>query len=224
MPIFLVLYDAIHQVSLQYLLLYHSVAVTLLHACDYLLYSKHTSYSFSLSLWMMQIGTYAGPNSAPLGSLGGKVGLEPGGGHRRLQVLLSGLEAANILLAIMASPGIDRRAVEDDAIEACVNLIKNHLQKHLMPALSNTGHLGMSLAAASKEEEDNDKEPMPRAKRVKTSPQRGAIAKGLKAVYSPLLSTVGTFETMTRRCWPGRRTTRRASMGAPPCATSPRRR
>ena len=163
---------------------------------------------------MMQIGKYAGPNSAPLGSLGGEVGLEPGGGHRRLQVLLSGLEAANILLAIMAGP----------AIEACVNLIKNHLQKHLMPALSNTGHLGMSLAAASKEEEDDDEEPMPRAKRVKTSPQRGAIAKGLQAVYSPLLSTVGTFETMTRRCWPGRRTTRRASMGASPCATSPRRR
>ncbi len=87
--------------------------------------------------------------------------------------------------------------MEDDAIEACVNLIKDHLQKHLMPALSNTGHLGMSLAVALKEEVDE--EPMPRAKRVKTSPQRGAVAKGLKAVYSPLLSTVGTFGTILER-------------------------
>ena len=51
---------------------------------------------------MNQAAKYAGPNSAPLGSLGG-ANLEPGGGHRRLQVLLCGLESANILLAIMAA-------------------------------------------------------------------------------------------------------------------------
>ena len=149
---------------------------------------------------MKQAAKYSGPNSAPLGSLGDN-SIEPGGGYRRLQVLLCGLESANILLAIMASPGIDRRAVEDDAIEACVNLIKNHLQKHLTPALSNTGHLGMPTAKAPDDANDEEDEPsLPKAKRAKTvPPNRGALAKSLKAIYTPILSTVGTFGTILER-------------------------
>jgi len=151
--------------------------------------------------WMMQAAKYAGPNSAPLGALG-ESNLEPGGGYRRLQVLLCGLESANILLAIMASPGIDRRAVEDDTIEACVNLIKNHIQKHVAPALSNTGHLGMrsTNAHVSSNNGEDEGSLSPKAKRTKTvSPNRGAVAKGLKAVYTPILSTVGTFGTILER-------------------------
>ena len=72
---------------------------------------------------MMQSAKYSGPNSAPLGSLG-DAKLEPGAGYRRLEILIGSLEAANILLGIMACCGIDRRAVEDDAVERCVNLIK----------------------------------------------------------------------------------------------------
>lgn len=151
---------------------------------------------------MNQAAKYAGPNSAPLGSLG-ETNLEPGGGYRRLQILLCGLESANILLAIMASPGIDRRAVEDDTIEACVNLIKNHIQKHLSPALSNTGHLGMPPASSNSikgDDDDDDGSLTPKAKRTKTvSPNKGAVAKSLKAVYTPILSTVGTFGTILER-------------------------
>ena len=72
---------------------------------------------------MTQTAKYAGPNSAPLGALG-DTKLEPGAGYRRLQVLHGSLEAANILLGIMSCRGIDRRAVEEDAVENCVNLIK----------------------------------------------------------------------------------------------------
>eukprot|EP00584_Thalassiosira_punctigera_P002031 CAMPEP_0172528242 /NCGR_PEP_ID=MMETSP1067-20121228/2692_1 /TAXON_ID=265564 ORGANISM="Thalassiosira punctigera, Strain Tpunct2005C2" /NCGR_SAMPLE_ID=MMETSP1067 /ASSEMBLY_ACC=CAM_ASM_000444 /LENGTH=1791 /DNA_ID=CAMNT_0013312123 /DNA_START=38 /DNA_END=5413 /DNA_ORIENTATION=+ len=165
----------------------------------------------TINQWMMQIAKYSGPNSAPLGSLGTDLPVEPGGGHRRLRVLLSGLEAANILLAIMASPGIDRRAVEDDTIEACVNLIKNHLQKHVSPALSNTGHLGMKVAATTPAKDDDNEEEdfTPKAKKAKTaktpktpktvSPNKGAVAKSLKAVYLPILATVGTFGTVVER-------------------------
>ena len=158
---------------------------------------------------MNQAAKYAGPNSAPLGALGDDTNLEPGGGYHRLQILLSGLECANILLAIMSSPGIDRRAVEDDTIEACVNLIKNHLQKNVTPALSNTGHLGMpspsSTAAGSSNNnsdsgEDGDDSVSPKRKRAKTvSPNRGTVAKSLKAVYTPILSTIGTFGTILER-------------------------
>ena len=144
----------------------------------------------------MQVAKYAGPNAAPLGSLGSECKLEPGGGHRRLQILLCGLEAANILLAIMASPGIDRRAVEDDTIEACVNIIKTHIQKHVLPALSNTGHLGMPTPSHNMDEEVAS----PKAKRAKTSsPNRNSVAKNLKSVYIPILSTVGTFGTILER-------------------------
>lgn len=156
---------------------------------------------------MTQAPRYAGPDSAPLGSLGGESNLEPGGGHRRLQVLLCGLESASILLAIMACPGVDRRAVEDDAIEACVSLIKSHLQKHVAPALSNTGHL-IAMPSSSTansggggdDDEEDFAEPGPKKKRAKTSsPTRGALAKSLRAVYGPVLSTVGTLGTILER-------------------------
>ena len=156
---------------------------------------------------MNQAAKYAGPNSAPLGSLGDS-NLEPGSGYRRLQMLLCGLESANILLAIMASPGIDRRAVEDDTIEACVNLIKNHIQKHVTPSLSNTGHLGMPSSSSSNggnnsdggEEGAAESSVSPKRKRSKAvSPNRGTVAKSLKAVYTPILSTIGTFGTILER-------------------------
>lgn len=135
--------------------------------------------------------------------------IEAGGGHRRLQVLLCGLLSANILLSIMSSSGIDRRAVEDDTIEACVNLIKNHIQKHLVPALSNTGHLGVLVASSTapndaeetshRDDEDSSSHP-PKAKRAKTvSANKGVVAKGLKAVYTPILSTTGSFGAILER-------------------------
>jgi len=150
--------------------------------------------------WMMQVAKYSGPNAAPLGSLGDSK-LEPGAGFNRLQVLLCGLEASNILLSIMASPGVDRRVVEDDTLEACVTLMKNHIQKHLIPALSNTGHVGVSMSTIS----DNgscggEAERTPKSKKSRSvSPNRGVVAKSLKAVYSPILSTVGQFGTMIER-------------------------
>mmetsp|Transcript_29228 Transcript_29228/g.60734 ORF Transcript_29228/g.60734 Transcript_29228/m.60734 type:complete len:1733 (-) Transcript_29228:882-6080(-) len=162
--------------------------------------------AISIHQWMMQVARYSGPNSAPLGSLGGAK-VEPGAGYRRLQILCSGLQSAYILFSIMASPGIDRRAVEDDTIEACVNLIKNHIQKHIIPSLSNTGHLGVaSSTSSSKPPQDQDDEylhpemmspmskktPMPR----RSTPNRNDVAKSLKAVYGPILSTIGLFGTI----------------------------
>ena len=153
---------------------------------------------FIIFQWMMQVAKYAGPNAAPLGSLGDSK-LEPGAGFGRLQILLCGLEAANILLAIMATPGIDRRVVEDDTLEACVTLIKNHIQKHLIPALSNTGHVGVSMSASNDGTEETEQQTPASKKSRSVSPNRGVVAKSLKAVYSPLLSTVGQFGTMIER-------------------------
>ena len=149
--------------------------------------------------WMMQVAKYSGPNAAPLGSLGDSK-LEPGAGFSRLQILLCGLEASNILLSIMAAPGIDRRVVEDDTLEACVTLIKNHIQKHLIPALSNTGHVGVSMATSGNGSGGEEADQISKSKKSRSvSPNRGVVAKSLKAVYSPIVSTVGQFGTMIER-------------------------
>jgi cohesin loading factor subunit SCC2 len=51
-----------------------------------------------------------------------------------------------ILLAIMTSPGIDRRVVKEDAIVACFILMRHNLAKNVLPAINNCGHIlaGMS--------------------------------------------------------------------------------
>lgn len=162
---------------------------------------------------MGQSAKFIGPNSAPLGSLGNEQNHEPGGGCRRLLVLRSGLEAANVLLDIMSCPGVDRRAVEDDSVEACVNLVRSHVSRHVIPALSNTGHLGAVATGGGGGGDANDAVAVadasssssatpPRAKKARTaSPHRGSsVAKSLcKLVYAPILSTVGTFGTTLER-------------------------
>jgi cohesin loading factor subunit SCC2 len=55
------------------------------------------------------------------------------------------LEAAAILLCIVASPGIDRRVVNEDAIAASIVLMKNNLTHNILPAINNTGHILASL-------------------------------------------------------------------------------
>ena len=51
-----------------------------------------------------------------------------------------------ILLSIMTSPGIDRRLVKEDAIVACLILMRHNLTKNILPAINNCGHIvaGMS--------------------------------------------------------------------------------
>ncbi len=155
---------------------------------------------------MTQVARYSGPNSAPLGSLGGAK-VEPGAGYRRLQILCSGLQSANILFSIMATPGIDRRAVEDDTIEACINLIKNHIQKHIIPSLSNTGHLGFAASTSSPNPPQDQffedwhpemSSPMAKKKLMpkRSTPNQNDVARSLKAVYVPILSTIGLFGTI----------------------------
>ncbi|KAL7555019.1 hypothetical protein ACHAWF_018600 [Thalassiosira exigua] len=171
--------------------------------------------SITVGQWMSKAARYSGPNSAPLGALTSSSHLsQPGGGRRRLEVLLCGLEAAGILLALMASPGVDRRAVEDDAIEACVDLIRNHLKRHVVPSLGNAGHL-LAAAAAGRgdEEEDVDMDDVdydadgttPKPKRPRASLGRSSasksssLAKALRTVYAPLLSTIGTLSSVLER-------------------------
>mmetsp|Transcript_16813 Transcript_16813/g.19377 ORF Transcript_16813/g.19377 Transcript_16813/m.19377 type:complete len:1762 (+) Transcript_16813:148-5433(+) len=69
-----------------------------------------------------------------------------GHGSELLATLSNGLEAARIILFIMTSPGIDRRVVKEDAIEASLVLMRHNIVKNILPAINDCGHIiaGMS--------------------------------------------------------------------------------
>jgi len=52
--------------------------------------------------------------------------------------LALGLEAAGILVRISLTPGIDRRVINEDALEGCISLMRHHLKNHLLPALNQS--------------------------------------------------------------------------------------
>lgn len=65
-------------------------------------------------------------------------------GRIRLVTLKAGLEAASIILHIINTPGIDRRVVNEDAIEGAIVLFRHNLSKNILPALNNVGHIDMN--------------------------------------------------------------------------------
>ena len=69
--------------------------------------------------------------------------------------LTLGLQAAGILMAIVTSPGIDPRVMNEDAIGASIVLLRHHLTQTVLPAVNDTGHL--YLTAVSKHNKKNNK-------------------------------------------------------------------
>lgn len=66
-----------------------------------------------------------------------------------MAVVRAGLEAAAISLWIAVCPDTDRRASNEDAVQAAISLMRLHLSRHLVPAWNQTGHLATSNAAAN---------------------------------------------------------------------------
>jgi len=54
--------------------------------------------------------------------------------------LKHGLQAATILLSIMNTPHIDRRIMNEETIDAAVSLLRLHILRNVIPALSHSGH------------------------------------------------------------------------------------
>ena len=78
-----------------------------------------------------------------------------GPGVLRYFVLRNGLEAASIILSIMTSHGVDQRLINEDCIESCVALLRKHLARNIVPALSNTSSMSerdtaVAITASSK--------------------------------------------------------------------------
>ena len=114
-----------------------------------------------------------------------------GPGMKRLVVLQNGLEAASILLSIMAAPNVDRRVISEDCIETCIALTRQCLNKNIIPAITNTGHF--LLAGASEE-------PTPKKqKKIKPETKQQRLMNSLKQVYTYILAFSDLFLGMVER-------------------------
>jgi len=142
----------------------------------------------------------------------------PGSGHHRLEIIKRGLEAASVLLAVVTSRGIDQRAVSEDAIESCASLLRQHLIRNVIPAISHTGHLvtasSVSVATGSadshitprkgkrakNEESAAASSSSKKGRKISSQGNKaGQLANDLKKVYKPICTTVGLLSVLMER-------------------------
>ena len=107
-------------------------------------------------------------------------------GSVRIMIVKNGLEAASILLSIMMSPGVDGRVINEDSIESCMVLLRQHLCKNVTPALTNTGHMqSISISAVDK------LTPTPKKRHRESGASRELeLQKELKKVYKHIIATI----------------------------------
>jgi cohesin loading factor subunit SCC2 len=103
-----------------------------------------------------------------------------------------GLEAASVVVFMAASQGVDRRATNEDAIEAAISLMRSHLQKNIIPALCQTHHSLESDKTTTSESSPSKR------RRVATSGQAN-ISKSLKPVYALILPTISAQILLVER-------------------------
>ena len=83
----------------------------------------------------------------------------------------------------------------------------SHISRHIIPSLSNTGHLGVSVPGSSVNDSEEDEQATvdpvsPKKKKRRTSslsPTRNDICKSMKCIYTPILSSIGLFGTILER-------------------------
>mmetsp|Transcript_4615 Transcript_4615/g.10933 ORF Transcript_4615/g.10933 Transcript_4615/m.10933 type:complete len:1809 (+) Transcript_4615:256-5682(+) len=114
-------------------------------------------------------------------------------GKESIATLQQGLEAASILLYVMASPGMDRRVVNEDAIASTISLLRQHLSKNILPAINQVGHLVAAMDANSSKKTTTT--PNPKKRRRSSGAHSagggggGAGAKDMKKIYPLILKT-----------------------------------
>ncbi|KAI2491980.1 HEAT repeat associated with sister chromatid cohesion [Fragilaria crotonensis] len=119
-----------------------------------------------------------------------------GPGVLRYLILRNGLESANILLAIMSTPDMDRRLVSEDCIESCILLLRYHLTKNVTPMLTNTGHLPM-LEHSKHSTSNETTTPTPKKRRRSSGAAvNQGILKELKEVYKLITSIPCLFNSL----------------------------
>jgi cohesin loading factor subunit SCC2 len=118
-------------------------------------------------------------------------------GSDQIAALRAGLEAASIILWIAVSPSVDRRATNEDAIEASITLMRLHLSKSLVPAWNQTGHLLAVKTATLDGAKASNTSPSKKRRLNSGGTANGSggggtsvsVAKDLKKVYKHILPT-----------------------------------
>jgi len=101
--------------------------------------------------------------------------------------------------------------VNEDAIESIIALMRNHIGRNVIPALSGTGHLA-SYSTNKKDQQPvpplnkkqqhktGQSEPVSKAKQSKANKNtQQALIKDLKKIYKPITSTVGLLTNLIER-------------------------
>lgn len=96
----------------------------------------------------------------------------------------------------MTSPGVDRRVISEDSIESCLSLLRQHLFKNVIPALTSTGHLYSSSGSAGEKLTPTTK------KRLRESGSANSfeLQKELKKVYKHCIATIPQLLLLLERC------------------------
>jgi cohesin loading factor subunit SCC2 len=93
----------------------------------------------------------------------------------------------------MTSLGIDRRVINEDAMEATITLLRHNMAENILPALSNTGHIVVSRKNGG----DGGLSASGKKRRQSSTVADGggggeaALIKQMKATYPSVLKTVG---------------------------------
>ncbi len=127
-----------------------------------------------------------------------------------LTTLRHGLQASTILLSIMISPSIDRRLVNEDAIDVIIQCMRSHIARNVIPALSNTGHTAPYAPKQNSSSTTTSSTTLPLAKKAKrnksssstnkvTKASQQQLIKFLKTVYKPITTTVGLLANLMER-------------------------
>jgi len=146
-------------------------------------------------------------------------------GMQHFIILRQGIQAATILLSIMITQGIDRRVVNEDAIESIISLMRNHLGKNVIPALSSIGHTASyspntstntkNTSRMDKSDCNTGQPPRKKQKTKKATTEtepvvamgknkvnkstQQALIKFLKKIYKTITSTVGLLTNLIER-------------------------
>ena len=112
-----------------------------------------------------------------------------------------------MLLSVMTFPEVDQRAVSEDAIEACVSLMRHHLNRNVAPSLEGTGHLATATSGSSFPEDhvmDIDETTTPRNRpkkrgRKSTGAANQEVVRAMRKLYKHILSTVGLLSILMER-------------------------
>ena len=117
-------------------------------------------------------------------------------------VLRHGLEAANIILQIAVTKGVDRRAINLDALEAIVTLYRLHMREHIIPTLNETAHLSFSDQSTHTNPPGSPPRKKRRSAAAKNTAFEGvghALSKEIRRMYNLISSTFQQYYVLMER-------------------------